>query len=722
MMMTEITDMVTSAVGNYSREDLVEAFHKVGLRPGDTVFTHFCLDTLGQAENCTDDEQGYELVLSALQEVVSTEGTILVPTYTFSFCRQELFDIQNTPTAGGPWSTSAGFLEYFRKLPGVVRSGDPIHSVAGLGPRANELLSDLAHTCFGAGSVFDRLHAIGGKICTIGVGLHEATFQHHVEEMIGVPFRFKKLFTGYVRDHGVERKEGWIYNVRILADNSYPDNSRVERKARELGICRAAEVGYGQVLAVDSREHFALIADLLSSDPWYTAKGPAADPVALEQARVNGPRYVVELPENASMGQMVDAIWQLPRDIVSQAYDDALEALATQVPMTIHNYPTGTESWSWIVPEKWTCYEAYLETMDGQRLFSYADHPLHVVSYSLPFDGIVSRAQLFAHLHTHPILPDAIPFIFKYYERDWGLCCSKNLKDSLHDEQYRVVIKTDFSYSTLKVGEVVVPGASDETIVLCVHLCHPGMVNDDLTGVVVGIDVMRELLKRQDLRYTYKLLIVPETIGSVAYLSHHEDLIPKMKGGLFLEMLGLDYPHALQSSFQGDTELDQCFELALHKHDYQGWVGEFRTVIGNDERQFNAPGVRVPMLSLSRVLPPQSPDWPYPEYHSSHDTPAVAPVRRLEDSRDLVLAMIDTLERNLVPLNKFKGEAFCSRFGIHIDAYANPEGNKKLFDIMFLIDGTLSIAQIANKCSASFEAVRQTIDVLVKHGLVEYLS
>jgi aminopeptidase-like protein len=365
--------------------------------------------------------------------------------------------------------------------------------------------------------------------------------------------------------------------------------------------------------------------------------------------------------------------------------------------------------------------------MDGKRLFSYADNPLHVVSYSLPFDDEVSRQELFAHLHVHPKIPEAIPFICKYYERDWGLCCSKDLKDSLTENRYRVVIKTNFSYSMLKIGEVVAPGENEESVVICAHLCHPAMVNDDLTGVVVGLKVMRELLKRHNLRYTYRFLIVPETIGSIAYLSHNEELIPKMKGGLFLEMLGLENPHALQLSFSGETDVDQCFVLAMRDHDSYSWTGAFRTVIGNDERQFNSPGVRIPMLSLSRVLPPSEPDWPYREYHSSQDTPALVSIERLNDSCDLVLRMIDTLENNalvdnLIPVNKFKGEVFCSRYGLHIDWYADHEGNKVLFDIMHLIDGMRSIAEIAHACGISFEAAERTIAELHRHGLVEYLS
>jgi aminopeptidase-like protein len=241
-----------------------------------------------------------------------------------------------------------------------------------------------------------------------------------------------------------------------------------------------------------------------------------------------------------------------------------------------------------------------------------------------------------------------------------------------------------------------------------------------LTGVVVAVDVMRALLLRKDLRYTYRLLIVPETIGSVAYLSHHEELLPRMKGGLFFEMLGRDSPHALQLSFSGETDVDRCLELALRRHDPQGYTGAFRTVILNDEVQFNAPGVRVPMLSLSRVLKPGSPEWPYKGYHSSVDTPDALSIEALTDSRELALEMIDMLEQDLVPVNLTKGEIFCSRYGLHIDWYANPEGNRAFLDIVHLVDGTRSVAQIAKACEISFEAAKNVIDELVRHGLAAY--
>ena len=425
------------------------------------------------------------------------------------------------------------------------------------------------------------------------------------------------------------------------------------------------------------------------------------------------------------MKKIINDLWRLPRDIISDGYDTALNELSKQIHMTIHEYPSGTECWSWIIPEKWTCHDAYLETLDGQKLFSYADNPLHVASYSNPVEGEFAREDLFKHLHTHPHLSEAVPFKFVYYNTDWKLCCSETLKSKLTDDRYRVVIKSDFSNGTLKVGEVVIPGESEECIILCAHLCHPMQVNDGLSGVAVGIEVMQELLKRKGLRYTYRLLILPETIGSLAYLSHNEDLIPYMKGGIFLEMLGLKNPHALQLSFDGKTEFDRCCIAALKEHDPDAWTGKFLTVVTNDERQFNAPGVRVPMLSLSRVA--KQPDYNsrsypvmYPEYHSDCDSPEITSLDSLKDSSNLVLKMIDTFENNITPVNKYKGEIFCSRFGLSFDFDADPDGSQVFCEIMILMDGSRSVLEIADECEVHFSVAKSVIDKFYNHGTIEF--
>ncbi len=654
-----------------------------------------------------------------MKEAVGTDGTIVVPSFSLSFERREDFDAEHSPCIPGKWGSSSDFVEYFRRLPGVVRSNDPNWSVAASGPRATELLSGLPNSTFGNDSVYERLLIAGGKICGIGCGLADSTFLHYVEESSCVPFRYKKLFTGQILIDGDRRKQGWVTSVPIQAENGIPDGSRIDSLARSEGVACAARVGSGEVISVNCAAFRDLIAREIARDPWVTARGPRGNPIELENTRTCARRYNVQLSENAPMEELISKLWRLPRDIISDGYDSALNALSTQAPMVIHEYPTGSECWTWIVPEKWSCHEAWLETLDGRRLFSYSENPLHVVSYSLPMDRKVSREELFQHLHVHPKLPDAIPFIFNYYERDWGLCCSQALKKTLTDDRYRVLIRSESSYGTLKVGEITVQGRSSDSFVLCAHLCHPAMVNDDLSGVVVGLKVMQELLKRPDLQYTYRFLIFPETIGSVAYLSRRKEQGDKMVGGLFLEMLGLPNPHALQLSFVGDAEVDRCLSRVLREEDPLGWIGPFRTVVGNDERQFNAPGVRVPMLSLSRVMPRGSSDWPYyPEYHSSEDTPERASPERLAESMNLVLKMIDAFERNQIPRNLFQGEIFCSRYGLNIDVYRDPEGNRALFNIMFLIDGTRSVSEIARICGVPVDSVKGVVEELGRLGLV----
>lgn len=425
----------------------------------------------------------------------------------------------------------------------------------------------------------------------------------------------------------------------------------------------------------------------------------------------------------STMMELIEAVWYFERELVSDGYDQALTRLAEEVPMTIHQYPSGTKVWTWTVPEKWSCPEAYLETLDGRRIIDKADHPLHVVSYSLPINEIVSREELLEHLHVHPVNPDLIPFVFKYYQRDWGLCTTQIVRDLLDEDQYRVVIDSRFEPGHLKVGEVMVPGEVEDSFVLVAHLCHPAMVNDDLAGVVVGLDVIRTLMTMPKPHYTYRFLILPETIGSVSYLSQNEELIPKMAGGLFLEMLGNNAPLALQQSFQPHSQPDKAMVSALRGAAPDGFVGPYRSIINNDERQFNAPGVRVPMLSLSRVEDPHLTETmyrPYPEYHSSGDNPSIVSQERLESARDAVLELIAAFERNTYIVNQFKGEVFASGYDIWIDYNTNPEGHRNLFQIMERCDGTRTVADIAIELEVSFQAVWEIVARFAEKDLVRF--
>lgn len=710
---------------HYTKHDLVEALTEIGLCPGDVVFSHSNLGFLGLPEGGNTKENVFNTVFSAFMQVLGPEGTLCIPTFTYSFCRGEPFDPDNTP------STAGMFSEMVRQLPQARRSLDPIFSVACVGEKADELVRDISNECFGPGSFWERLIEHNGAVCNIGLGAHNVLI-HYIENLLDVPYRYKKLFTGVLIISREPRKHAVIYRCRDLHHPATEyDPMKLDVLARKAGIVKARQVGRGELNLLRCRDMQAFCFREYKRNKWFVIKGPK--PASEEElfAPSELDKLEVALSRDASMEEIVLKLWRLPRDIISDGYDVALSALTRQIASLteirsdfrsiVHEYPTGTEAYTWIVPEKWTCREAYLETLNGKRLFSYEDNPLHCMSYSLPFEGMVTREELFKHLYTHPKLRDAIPFKFKYYERDWGLCCSEKLKKTLTDEKYRVVIKTEFRYGKLKVGEFVLPGETEESVVLCAHLCHPHMVQDDLTGVAVGIEVMRRLACLPKCRYTYRLLFVPETIGSLCWLSHNEHLHEKIKGGLFLDILGLDNAPALQLSFYGDSQIDKCFVAALRDKEPDGWVGPYRGIIGNDERQFNSPDIRVPMLSLSRVFHPDTGKWPYPEYHSSKDTPETLTCKRMEQSVELVLHMLDAVEKNFLVKNRYKGEPFCSRYAIHIDYYTDPEANRQMFNVMDRIDGTSTIADIAESLKISVGAVWRIVTLLKEKGLVELL-
>jgi len=285
----------------------------------------------------------------------------------------------------------------------------------------------------------------------------------------------------------------------------------------------------------------------------------------------------------------------------------------------------------------------------GRRILSYKENPLHVISYSLPFEGEITKEELFKHLHTHPRLSEAIPFRDACYERSWGLCCSSRMKKTLADSKYRVTIKSDFSYGNLKVGELIAQGKQKDSIVLCAHLCHPHMVNDGLTGVVVGVEVMRQLFQRKNLRFTYRFLIIPETIGLAAYLSHNKNLIPALKGLLFIDMLGKNHPFALQKLSQANSVFNKAVEAVVEEHNPESNKEPFLQTAISAERISKAPGIQVPMLSIIRALPKSHESFPYEEYHSSLDTPVNIDLDSLKESKELILKIINVIEANRIP-------------------------------------------------------------------------
>lgn len=416
--------------------------------------------------------------------------------------------------------------------------------------------------------------------------------------------------------------------------------------------------------------------------------------------------------------EIVSDLYSTRRDLISEGFDEALTYISQLIPLSVVEIPTGTECWTWIVPPKWTISNGWIHS--GSRVYlDYSDHPLHVMSYSDSIRKRVSREELLSHLYTYPERPDAIPYEFNYYEKKWGFCLQHSKLSEFENGTYDVRIDSQFSKGTLKIGELVIPGKLKEEIVMISHLCHPNMANDNLSGVAVLIGVAKELERQLYNKYTFRILFLPEFIGSIAYLSQNEHLIPHMKYAIVVDCVGHNDIISLQHSRQATTELDICASNVLKNETLMYREGGMNEICGSDERVFNGPGVNIPTINISRLKFWSKGEWPYPEYHSSDDTPDIIVPENLVETKKIIMQILEILNSNYVPKRNFMGPVCLSRYGLWVDWKKNRKLNLAFSDVMWLLEGNKSILEISEEMEIPFSDLYAWLDHLHKHGLVQ---
>jgi aminopeptidase-like protein len=396
------------------------------------------------------------------------------------------------------------------------------------------------------------------------------------------------------------------------------------------------------------------------------------------------------------------------RDLISDGYDAALSILLDEYPGgRVAGYATGTQVGDWIIPPKWTLNGAYIEFDIYDRI--ELNESLAVMSYSSPMNETITFKRLCEITHTRTQMPDAIPYEFSFYDRKPGICLPYRLVKDLKPypdtpPSVRVCIDSTFSDWMLKVGSWLVEGDGLDTIVLVAHLDHPFQANDGLSGVIVGLEVMRELAKTPR-RYNYQMLVLPETIGSIAWLSNSREI--NYIGGVFLEMLGNRNTLAMTRTLHGDTLLDRI--AARHT----ARQSAFHTMATNDEMVWNNPTVGVPMISLQR--------FPYREYHTSADNASIIDAAMLDEAKSKVLAIIDDLERGTnVPLPQWSGVPMLSRHGLWVDWRENAELNAALDAILSHIDGKRTVFEIADRAGLPVKSTSDWLLKLSAKGLLKW--
>jgi aminopeptidase-like protein len=426
-------------------------------------------------------------------------------------------------------------------------------------------------------------------------------------------------------------------------------------------------------------------------------------------------------PESAGaeMHALVRELFPICRSITGEGLRESLRILKRVAPLVLHEVPTGTPAFDWVVPREWTLREAWLRGPDGEVVLDAGRLNLHVLNYSIPFRGRVALEELDKHLHSLPEQPSLVPYRTSYYRDDWGFCLSHEARAALRPGPYTVHIDTSLTEGSLTYGELVVPGATPDEVLISTHCCHPSLANDNLSGMVLAATLAR-LLRGLAPRFTYRFLFVPGTIGSLAWLSRSEEGARRIVHGLVVACVGDAGRLTYKRSRRGDAEIDRAVIHVLAHCGQDHEVRDF-TPYGYDERQYCSPGFDLPVGSLTRT-----PHGEYPEYHTSGDNPAFVKPDRLVDSLRRYLEVLEVLEGNLTYMNLSpKGEPQLGKRGLYGSvggqSHAVPSQMAMLW-VLNLSDGSRSLLDVAERSKLPFREVRRAAQALAGAALLRAVS
>ena len=433
----------------------------------------------------------------------------------------------------------------------------------------------------------------------------------------------------------------------------------------------------------------------------------------------------------------------LPIAPISDGADEQNRILREELPFKIWEYESGQEHNGWIVPQKWEVVKAEIKK-DGQLIYDGKKHPLGVIGYSRSFKGKVSLSELKNHLYYFKKSPDDIVYhcdlYYKPHLKTWGFSLPYNVFLRLTEGEYEVDLETTHTDGKMKVLEYEHQGELKETVIFNAHNCHAAQLNDGPAGYVVFMEIMNRLKQRQT-RFSYRLVVGPEHLGTVFYLAGLDGrTIDNFKLGIFLEIIGHDNPvFALQESFSGKSLMDRVAHHVLKFKSGNYWSKGFRQVLGNDESVWEAPGYEVPMISLSRVSPGnfEKADHRHtPYHHLSSDNFEQIKEDKLAETVNIIMEIIEVLEKNCWLKRKFTGLIALSnpKYDLYIspgtDPSINQDGNLKVryqwYDLMNRLpryfDENISILDIAIKHDLPFNEVYDYLTRFREKGLIEFIN
>ena len=419
--------------------------------------------------------------------------------------------------------------------------------------------------------------------------------------------------------------------------------------------------------------------------------------------------------KNFDMIKFIEKLHKKNRALVSDEYVESLDFINSIIPLKYHKYKTGEKVWTWKIPKKWVFKNAHvIDGETGNKIVDTKDNLLHVHINSSPVDKQVSKEELMKHLCYREDLPDAVPYCCKYYREDWGFSVRYDDLDKFKSDKYLIKIDSKLIDGEMVIGEHTVKGTSNETIIIPIHLDHPWQCNDNLSGCAVAIKLIFKLQKTPNLRYNYKFLFIPETIGSVAYLAKNENLLSSLKYGIVFDSVGNKAPLKLTTTKDSVNMLNDYAKYALRevdeKYETLDFFDDEHLISANDERILQSTNIDIPSIALSRS--------PFEEYHTDKDSLDIIDEKMLNQTIDVVYNLMSIIDRDFKPKQKYKGTLCLSECDLW-DAKWTAKDGVVIQKILQMLDGKLSVFEISEKINKPFDFVYDFVSKLKEKELVK---
>lgn len=675
----------------------------LGLGKGERIYVTSDVKSLLYGLMHNDDETDLNILIDGIIDIIGEEGSLVFPTFNWSFCSGEPFDYHKTAAKTGSLGKIALARDDFK------RTKHPIYSFAVWGKDKEDLCALDNKSSFGSDSPFAYMVDHGYRNLFIDKDLeHSYVFVHYAEQSVGnlhANYRYLKDFTGdYTDENGITTRRTYDMNVRALDKDVTNVIYAFEDEFIEKGIMKRFYINDIEYKIIELKD---------------------AHPILQEDVRHNRSRRICSyigqdnpyLEDGREMFGLAKELFPICRSITGAGVRQTFDILQRYMPdMKLFEVPSGTKVFDWTIPDEWTIREAYIEDEQGKHIIDMKVNNLHVMGYSAPVDEWMSLEELKDHIYTLKDQPDYIPYCTSYYKERWGFCMSENMLSSLPGGRYHAYIDSTLAPGSLTYGELLIPGESREEIFFSSYICHPSMANNECSGPVVMTKLARYIKDMKKRRYSYRLVLLPETIGAITYISRNLDVMKKnIIAGFNITCVGDDRAYSIVHSRYANTLADRVLMNVLSGQDPDFCEYSYLER-GSDERQYQAPGVDIPLVCFCR-----SKYHIYPEYHTSADNLDIISPDGLAGSLDVLIQCIEALEND----HKYRIKCLCEpqlgRRGL-MPTTSNKESYRDtliLKDISAYADGTNDIFELSDHIGHPVSRMLPTLKKMIDAGLLE---